>query len=77
VARTTLRRALAIREVVYGPEHPKVAITLGNLGRVQWQLGESDVARAALRRVLAINERFLGPTTCTASRRALFAGLQT
>jgi Tetratricopeptide repeat len=31
-ARATLARALAIKEAVYGPDHPEVAVTLGNLG---------------------------------------------
>ncbi len=33
----TLLRALAIDEAVYGPVHPEVAITIGNLGTVQEQ----------------------------------------
>ena len=34
-ARVTQQRALAINQAVYGPEHPAVANTLGNLGIVQ------------------------------------------
>jgi Tetratricopeptide repeat len=34
-ARATLHRALAIFETAYGPDHPQVAMTLGNLGNVQ------------------------------------------
>ncbi|WP_460504235.1 FxSxx-COOH system tetratricopeptide repeat protein, partial [Catellatospora paridis] len=45
-ARTTLQRALAIKEAVYGPDHPQVATTLGNLGVVEQQLGELATARA-------------------------------
>ncbi len=43
-ARATQERALAIEEAAYGPDHPQVAIILGN---VQEQLGDLDAARAA------------------------------
>ena len=62
----TQQRALAIHEAVYGSEHPAVAMTLGNVGYVQQQLGELDEARECAGRALAIFERFLGsdhPTT--------------
>jgi hypothetical protein len=36
--RTTLERTLAIREATHGPDHPKVAIALTNLGVVKRQL---------------------------------------
>jgi Tfp pilus assembly protein PilF len=60
-ARGSQQRALAIKQTVYGPEHPQVAITLGNLGIVQQQLGELEAAREGAVRALAIFERFLGP----------------
>jgi tetratricopeptide (TPR) repeat protein len=59
-ARQLLTRALAINEAVHGPEDPEVAITLRNLGRVQWQLGELEEARASQRRALAIQEAVYG-----------------
>jgi len=34
-AEGTQARALTIKEAVYGPDHPEVAVTLGNLGIVQ------------------------------------------
>jgi Tetratricopeptide repeat len=37
-ARATLQRALAIFQAAYGPDHPHVANTLGNLGIVQEQI---------------------------------------
>ncbi len=46
---------------MYGPEHPEVAITLGNLGNVQQQLGELEAARATQQRALTINEAVYGP----------------
>jgi tetratricopeptide (TPR) repeat protein len=60
-ARHLLERALAIQKTVYGFEHPKVAITLGNLGTVQQQLGKLDTARITQQRALAINEAVHGP----------------
>jgi tetratricopeptide (TPR) repeat protein len=60
-ARELLQRALAIQEAIYGPEHPEVAGTLGNLGIVQRQLGEFEAARASLQRALAIKEAVYGP----------------
>jgi Tfp pilus assembly protein PilF len=49
-------RALAIREAVYGPDHPEVANDLYNLGIVLRELGDLSAARAALERALAIGE---------------------
>jgi Tfp pilus assembly protein PilF len=60
-ARSSLQRALAIREAVYGPKHPEVARTLGNLGNVQNELGEFEAARSNFQRALATFERFYGP----------------
>ena len=60
-ARALLERALAIKEAVYGLEHPEVAVTLTNLGIVQAQLGEFAAARASQQRALAIKEAVYGP----------------
>jgi tetratricopeptide (TPR) repeat protein len=59
-ARATLERALAIEEAAYGPDHPEVAMTLGNLGNVQRELGELPVVRATLERALAIFKTIYG-----------------
>jgi len=53
--------ALTIIEEVYGPDHPEVASTLGNLGIVQRQLGEFEAARATQTRALTIEEAVYGP----------------
>src|SRR6266545_1930185 len=45
-ARATLERALAVLEVAFGPEHPQVARTLGELGIVLRRLGDFPQARA-------------------------------
>jgi hypothetical protein len=55
------QRALAVGEKALGPDHPDVAILLGNLGLVLKDLGEYAEARAALERALAILEKSLPP----------------
>lgn len=44
-ARPLLERALAIDEAVHGPDHPAVAISLGNLAMVLRDLGQPQQAR--------------------------------
>jgi len=46
-ARAALERALGIDERVYGPDHPKVATSVNNLGSVLQDLG--DLAGAGRR----------------------------
>ena len=60
-ARATLERALAVKEAVYGPDHPEVAGTLTMLGLLQKDLGDLPAARATLERALAIMEAVYGP----------------
>lgn len=55
-------RALAIRERALGPRHPKVAVVLDFIGRVQLHLGKpKEDALAPMQRALAIREEVLGP----------------
>ena len=54
-------RALAIREKVLGPEHPRTAQSLNNLARLLQAQGDLAGARPLLERALAICERALGP----------------
>ena len=70
-ARAAFERALAIDEATYGPEHPKVATAVSNLGGVLQDKGDLDGAQAAYERALAILESFLGadhPSTQTVRR---------
>jgi tetratricopeptide (TPR) repeat protein len=60
-ARTTFERVLAIREASYDPGHPKIGMALGNLGGVQWRLGDVSDARRNLERALATLEEAYGP----------------
>ena len=59
------QRALTIKEAVYGPEHPAVAITLGNLGIAD--------PTSATRTMLAEASRWPPPPTCLAFRRDVVA----
>ena len=59
-ARPLLTEALAIRERLRGPEHPKVADILVRLGSLAHLSGQGD-AVPLFRRALAIREKHLGP----------------
>ncbi len=54
------KRALAIHEKVYGPEHPDVAIDLNNIGRILRDQGDLAGARSHMERALRIFQKFLG-----------------
>ena len=60
-ARASLERARAIDEAAFGPDHPRVATGVNNLGSVLESLGDLDGARASYERALAIFIRFLPP----------------
>jgi tetratricopeptide (TPR) repeat protein len=51
---------LTIKEAVYGPDHPEVALTLTNLGITQMQLDNLAAARATLERSLIIKKTAYG-----------------
>ena len=55
------RRALAIFEQGYGPEHYEIAATLHNLAAVLAATGRPAEAENSYRRALAIKEKLLGP----------------
>ena len=56
-----MRRALAIDETSYGPDHPNVAIRLNNLGQLLKDTNRFAEAEPLMRRMLAIFETSLGP----------------
>jgi tetratricopeptide (TPR) repeat protein len=60
-ARTLYERALAIRERVFGPDHPETAGTLNDFGILLNKQGHVAEARAMAERVLTIREKTLGP----------------
>ncbi len=60
-AEEVLRRSLALRERVYGPAHPRVAVVLHHLSFSRLAAGDSAGAEALARRALAILEVSSGP----------------
>ena len=59
------RETLALGERSLGPEHPEVAQSLINLGRILVGLGNYAEARPLFERCLAIRERAFGPSHVT------------
>ena len=55
------RRALAIDEKSYGPDHPTVATRLNNLAFLLQDTNRLSEAEPLFRRALAIAEKGLGP----------------
>jgi Tfp pilus assembly protein PilF len=60
-ALANLQRAVQIEEATHGPEHLKVAITLGNLANVQNTVGQLDAALHNQQRSLRIMVAVHGP----------------
>jgi tetratricopeptide (TPR) repeat protein len=60
-AKAYLRRALAIREAAFGPDHPETAASLNLLGLACQYQSEYAAAQRYLERALAIWERALPP----------------
>ncbi len=60
-AEPLMRRALAIDEKSYGPEHPEVARDLNNLASLLQDTNRPAEAEPMMRRALAIGERSYGP----------------
>jgi len=59
--REVIERAIAIKETVYGPQHPELARSLTHLGNLFFELGDLGSAHGAQERALAILEPFGGP----------------
>jgi tetratricopeptide (TPR) repeat protein len=55
------RRALAIDETVYGPDHPNVAIRASNIGTILRAQGDLAGALEYTRRALRIFQATYGP----------------
>ena len=60
-AEPLMRRALAIDERAFGPDHPNVAIRLNNLAQLLQATNRLAEAEPLMRRALAIDERAFGP----------------
>ena len=55
-----MRRALAIDEKSYGPDHPNVATALNNLAGLLEETNRLAEAEPLMRRALAIDEKSFG-----------------
>jgi tetratricopeptide (TPR) repeat protein len=60
-AEAAFERALRINEAAYGPDHPRVARDVNDLGRVLRDRGDLAGAEAAFERALRIDEATYGP----------------
>ena len=60
-AEPLIRRALAIDEKSFGPDHPNVAIGLNNLALLLQATNRLAEAEPLMRRALAIDEKSFGP----------------
>ena len=60
-AEPLMRRALAIDEQSFGPDHPNVAIRLNNLAQLLQDTNRLAEAEPLMRRALAIDEQSFGP----------------
>ena len=60
-----MRRALAINEKSFGPDHPNVAIRLNNLAQLLKATNRLAEAEPLMRRALAIDEKSSAPITRT------------
>ena len=60
-AEPLMRRALAIDEQSFGPDHPNVASGLNNLAQLLQATNRLAEAEPLMRRALAIDEKSYGP----------------
>jgi tetratricopeptide (TPR) repeat protein len=60
-AEPLMRRALAIYEASFGPEHPEVAVDLNNLAQLLKATNRLDEAEPLMKRAFAIDEASFGP----------------
>jgi tetratricopeptide (TPR) repeat protein len=65
-----LKRALAIAEKVYGPDHPDVATRVSNIGTILLAQGDLPGALQYTQRALAIDEKVYGPDHPNVARDA-------
>jgi serine/threonine-protein kinase len=62
------KRAIAMREDVYGPDHPRLADPMNNLGNTLCDVGRYDEARSFLQRAYDIDERSIGTENIRVAR---------
>jgi CHAT domain-containing protein/tetratricopeptide (TPR) repeat protein len=66
-AEAPYKRALAIEEKIFGPEHNLTLDTLNQVGTLVWALGRQDEAETIFRRLLQVREKVSGPTSVAAA----------
>jgi tetratricopeptide (TPR) repeat protein len=74
-AESSLKRALAIGEKVYGPDHSNLATYASNIGTILTTQGDLAGALEYTRRALAIGEKVYGPDHPSVARDANNIGL--
>jgi len=68
-AEPLMRRALAMDEKAFGPEHPEVATDLNNLAQLLQDTNRLGEAEPLMRRALAMDEKAFGPEHPTVALR--------
>ncbi len=68
------RKALALREKLYGEEHPEVASSLQSIGGALGQLGRLTEAETYCRQALAMRQKLLGPTNLAVAQSLSYLG---
>ncbi len=69
------RNALALREKLYGKEHPDVASSLQKIGGVLNSLGRLTEAETCYRQALAMEQKLLGPTNLAVAESLSYLGM--
>ncbi len=62
------KRSIVMRQEVYGPDHPRLADSMNNLGSTLCDVGQYDEARTYLQRAYAIDERSIGTDNLRVAR---------
>lgn len=73
-AEALLQQALAIREQIFGPDHPITAETVNALGVTIYAMGHFDEAEQLLRRALAIREQQSGESQLAVAETLYYLG---
>ncbi len=68
------RKALALRETLYGKEHPDVASSLQKISGVLNSLGRLTEAETCYRQALAMEQKLLGPTNLAVAQSLGYLG---
>lgn len=67
--------ALEIRRDLFGPSNPEVAVTLGNLAMLKWDLGQLEEAERLARQALEVKRTAVPSDTAIAGELGLLGGI--